>query len=568
MKLFKRPVAALVAAAVLAASALPSGASAAYAFESGRPKASKELRALASSEAKVLKALDSAVNAELKKIRDPKTRKTYADLAKTKRAGMKSVFSDIRSEVRHPSYVPVDTGNLRDAVRLSAKSALELADEIRQVAENGSAAVSESERARVESNVVAFQRELFSSPVRSVLDTYLKDGVKETGDSRFSADTPYGTVNVSVDRYASVLSMVGLAQETDFVISGDFDLQVPGPTRYHEETFEPVSGGTVDIKGSVKFDANVKVVDSTAYVLLRDYALGVSVSGSGSESAQKEIDSNVAQTKAVLDKMKGKTVSIEMPEDEFASSDLTPQEVLAKFREVLSVLDTSSLFTPERKISGSSYALGLNPKTVAKIAAVFGERVSKGEFDRENREVLASGLTYDEFGDTVSISAIDPAGEGTFELSKASDGYSLKLRTLSPRERGLIEITPEGATVRMSESSGSFSADWNRATGALEASAKERDGETLFTVTGTALLNRVDLAVNVGGKTVATLKIAKTGTTTESNLWISFDVPPLPQAQKNSVTITASGKSTLESGSFTVEVPTDSVDIEALIGDK
>jgi hypothetical protein len=264
----------------------------------------KELKKLANAEYKVMNAFDVATKKELSKIRDPKLRKQYSDIAKAKRDGMRAVFSDLRSGMKFSFSTP-DVQNARDSIKLSAKGTSELLREIREAAKSKTSplSISTEETAKVESGIVGFQKDLVVMPVRSFLDAYLKDGIKETGDWKASVEVPYGKANFSLERYSSILSMVGFAQEADFVFKADYDLAIPTPTTYDNETFDPIPGGKALVKGSAMFDANVKVIKNKAYVFLRDYSLDASVSGSGTSSAD-EMKAGLAKAKASLDLFK------------------------------------------------------------------------------------------------------------------------------------------------------------------------------------------------------------------------------------------------------------------------
>ncbi|MDQ1344361.1 MAG: hypothetical protein QG650_1082, partial [Patescibacteria group bacterium] len=210
--------------------------------------APKELRKLVNLEFKVVSVLDRSAKSAISAIKDQKTRKFYADVNASKKSDLKSLFSELRSGMKYEFMTP-ETENAKDMLRFAVKGYLEFIKEARSAASGTS--VSASEKASVEAELVNFQRDLLVEPMRGVIDTYAKSDVKETGDWKGSVKTPFGNVNAKIDRYSSILSILGLSQEADFIFSADFDLELPGPTKYDPETYERIESPSVRTKGAV-----------------------------------------------------------------------------------------------------------------------------------------------------------------------------------------------------------------------------------------------------------------------------------------------------------------------------
>jgi hypothetical protein len=250
-----------------------------------------------------------------------------------------------------------------------------------------------------------------------------------------------------------------------------------------------------------------------------------------------------------------------LPED---AADAKPEAVLKKVRDALMVLESGSVFTPVRRMGEGRYALALNGKTVAALAGVFGEKVTKGELNQSNKEILASGLSYSESNGKTVISATDPRGEGTFSVSKEAAGYSLHLETIGRKDRSVFDVTPEGAKLRAKSDGAEVSGSWLRADGALSLIVSE-NGSSAFEASGTVLLNRIDLAFKLLTKDLGTFKMTRTGQTSSTELSLSFDLPATMSAEMEKVLIKSSQNATFETGTFNVEVPKDAVDIEEIL---
>lgn len=515
------------------------------------------LKKLVRLDTKLVSTLDNAAQKELAKIRDPKVRKFYSDINAAKKTALKGLFADLRSGMQYEFLAP-ETENAKDMVRFAAKGYVEFIQEVRVAAETNSiGTVSAEEKASVEAEVVNFQRDLLVTPLREVIDTYAKSDVKETGEWKGSVTSPLGTVNASVDKYTSVLSLLGLSQEADFVFNSDFDLDLPGPVQYDPETYERISTPSVKVKGAVKVDANVKLVDDTAYVLLRDYSLDVTTSATGSSA--EEFDAQLAKAKTVLSLMKGKTVKIAMPKDE---SKARPDVIVKKASEVLDVLDANSLFTPSRKIGEGKFGLSLNAKTALLVSNVFGEKLTKGDVRRADKEFASSNLVFETKDGTSTISAADPKGSGLVRMSRDASGYAFHLDNVEGTSRTVLDVSKTEMKLVTKSKTSEILGTWKDGETSFVVNAS---GQEAFRVTGTVTAKKVDVVVAVTGKDVGTVKYAKTGKDYSSDVRFEFEIPAGILDKSGKVVITSAEKGVIESGTFKIEIPKDVVDVEALI---
>lgn len=451
-------------------------------------KAPSELKKLVGLELKVVSILDRAAKKEIAKIRDAKTKKVYADIHAIKKAELKALFSELRSDMKYEFSTP-ETENARDMLRMAVKGYLEFLSDVRYATQNGGN-ITDAERWAVEAETVEFQKDLVVDPMNKILDAYARSDVKETGEWNMSFSSPYGNVNASMDRYIGILSILGFSQEIDFVLKSDFDLNLPGPTRYDPETFESLASDPTKITGDVRFDANVKIVDKYAYVLLRDYAIDITVSTGGETT--EEFESQIAEAKTMLELIKGKTVKIKMPED---GSSPRPDVVLKKLSAALDVLETESLFTPVRKIGSEKYALGLNGKTVAAIARIFEEKVTLAEWKNTDKELAKSNLSFSRANGSATISASDAKGSGEVAMKRSIDGYSFVLDSVSATNRSKLSISDSAVTFDSKSKDVVVSASW-KDSGETEVRVFSMGVETAK-LSGILLLEKADFSLSV-----------------------------------------------------------------------
>lgn len=560
MSFFKKTSAAVLASAVMiqgnAFAAINFGGDSVSAYENAyvAPAALKKLVRL---DTKVITTLDNAAKKEIAKIRDAGTRKFYSDINASKKSELRSLFSGLRSDIQYEYSAP-DAANAKDMVRFAVKGYAEFVKEVRSAAANGSViAVSTAEKASVEAELVDFQRDLLVKPLREAIDTYAKSDVKETGAWKGSVVSPFGTVNASVDRYTSILSILGVSQEADFVFNSDFDLDLPGATQYDPETYEKIATPTTKLKGSVKIDADVKLVDDYAYVLLRDYNLDVTTSATG--SALEEFNAEISKAKTSLELVKGKTVKVAMPKD---GSEARPDVVIKKAVEVLDILDGNSLLTPSRKIDEGKFGLSVNARTAAMISNVFGEKLTKGDIRRTDKELATSGLTFTKAGGVSTVRAIDPKGSGEVSMSRDAAGYAFHLDDVEGTSRTVLDVSKTAIKLVSKSKYTDVIGTWND--GATELTVSS-NGTEAFKVAGTVTAKKVDVAVAVTGKQVGTVKYEKNGNAYSSDIRFEFDIPEGIMDKSGKVTIVSTESGTIESGAFKIEVPKDVVDVEKLL---
>ena len=94
-----------------------------------------------------------------------------------------------------------------------------------------------------------------------------------------------------------------------------------------------------------------------------------------------------------------------MPKDE---SKARPDVIVKKASEVLDVLDSNSLFTPSRKIGEGKFGLSINAKTAVLVSNVFGEKLTKGDVRKADKDFASSNLVFETKDGTSTVSAADP----------------------------------------------------------------------------------------------------------------------------------------------------------------
>ena len=518
------------------------------------------LKKLVRLDTKIVAILDNSAKKEIAKIRDPKLKKLYSELNAAKKSELRSLFAELRSGMRY-EFLTAETENAKDMVRFAVKGYSEFIKEIRYVSGKGAVtAVTADEKAAVEAEVVNFQKDLIVTPLRKAIDTYAKSDVKETGEWKGSFSSPFGTVNASIDKYTSVLSMLGFSQEADFVFNSDFDLDLPGPTQYDPETYERIATPSVKLKGAVKIDANVKLVDQYAYVLLRDYSLDVTTSATG--SAAEEFDAQLVQAKSALNLMKGKTVKIAMPEE---NAKTRPDVVIKKATEVLDILDSQSLLTPARKIGEGKYALALNAKTAYLVSNVFDEKMTTSDVRKADKEFAAAGLSMTMNDGVSTIRSVDAGGSGEASMTRDASGYAFHLDSVEGKSRTVLDVSKTAIKFAMKSKTADVLGTWNDGATSLVVTTM---GTEAFKLAGTVTMKKVDVAIAVAGKQVGTVKFTQNDKAYSSDIRFEFEVPAGMMEKSGKFVITSSESGTIETGTFKIDVPKDVVDIEALIGNQ
>lgn len=158
-------------------------------------------------------------------------RKAYSDEFMDIRDSVQSVFSD--AEYSYDYMLADHIASLKKEIEAYKNLRKEIASL------SGSSlnpfSIPMDEVTSVENDTIAFQKTL-TEAVRKAIDSYDTSDIKETGKMNLSAEGSFGKIDVSIEKYTKLLSILTASQEADVVAKSTFTLNMPGSYEYNETT--------------------------------------------------------------------------------------------------------------------------------------------------------------------------------------------------------------------------------------------------------------------------------------------------------------------------------------------
>lgn len=340
----------------------------------------------------------------------------YADISNN----VKNVFSNAKygSDYMLPIYV----ANLKKEIGTYKNLRKEL------ISLNGSASnpfsIPAQETVSVESDMIDFQKILTAS-MRKALDNYDSSDFKETGKMNISTEGSFGKVDISVEKYTKILSLLTRSQEADMTAKAKFIINMPGSYKYNEisKKLEKSKGETVS--GDLSIDGSMKMIDQDLYLTLRDYSLSTNLTGKEKDALDKSLKE--------FTQYKGKTVKISLPAS--SNTKINQAEVISQLQKTLTVLEANSLFTPYKKI-GDTYTLTLKDSTIQSIGTIYGQKVQATDIAQAKKEMRKIPLLYANVDGrkTLFVRINGNSANGMASLSKQNGEYSFLLDTKNPKD--------------------------------------------------------------------------------------------------------------------------------------
>lgn len=341
----------------------------------------------------------------------------YADISNN----VKNVFSNAKygSDYMLPIYV----ANLKKEIGTYKNLRKEL------VSLNGSASnpfsIPAQETVSVENDVIDFQK-ILTGVMRKALDNYNSSDFKETGKMNISAEGSFGKVDLSVEKYTKILSLLTRSQEADIVAKAKFTINMPGSYKYNATTddYEQIKGKTVS--GDLSIDGSIKMIDQDLYLTLRDYSLSTNLTGKEKDALDKSIKE--------FTQYKGKTVKISLPSSSNKAVKINQTEIISQLKKTLSVLEENSLFTPYKKI-GDTYTMTLKDSTIQSIGTIYGKKVQVvTDIAQAKKEMRKIPLLYTNADGkkTLFVRINEKDANGMASLSKENGEYSYLLDVKNP----------------------------------------------------------------------------------------------------------------------------------------
>lgn len=333
---------------------------------------------------------------------------------------IKDVFAS--AQYSYDSELPIYMANLKKEINTYKTLRKELVS-MKGITSNPFA-IPAQETASVESDIIDFQK-ILTGVMGKALDKYDSSDFKEMGKENISAEGSFGKIDISIEKYTSILSLLTRSQEADMTAKATFTLNLPGSYEYNETTddYEQTPGKTVS--GDLSIDGSMKMIDRDMYLTLRDYSFNIDLP----ETERVSIDEflkNLAQ-------YKGKTVKISIPSSE-STTKLSSAEMLSQLKKVLMVLDTNSLLTPYKKI-GDTYTLTLKESTIESISTIYDQKMPSADIVQAKKEMRKMPLLYTTASgkSTLFVRINENNANGMASLSKQDGEYSFLLDTKNPK---------------------------------------------------------------------------------------------------------------------------------------
>lgn len=462
----------------------------------------------------------------------------YADI----REDVKNVFSNARysSDYMLPYYM--------DALKKEIGTYKTLRNEL--VLLNGSSnnpfSIPAQETASVENDVTGFQK-ILTTAMRQALDNYDSSDFKETGKMNMTAEGDFGKVDLSIEKYTKILSLLTRSQEADMTAKATFSFNMPGSYEYNKKTddYEKTPGKTVS--GELSIDGSMKVIDQDLYLTLRNYSVNTNLTGEEKDNLDKSLK-EFAQ-------YKGKTVKISLPSSSGKAVKINQAEIISQLKKTLAILEQNSLFTPYKKI-GDTYTLTLKDSTIESIGAVYDQKTSPADIAQAKKAMRKAPLFYTvASGKNTLFTYIDGnSANGTASLSKQDGEYSFLLDIHNPKDRSekaYLLVKKDFVEGRLQTSDINASIDYKNKTLSLTAQGYMQNAK----IEGPLSEENANLNFTFNGKKVGNVTWKKVADTYTYD--VLFETTLMEAFSKFHM----NGESTVTKGNFPIVAPKDVVEI-------
>lgn len=278
----------------------------------------------------------------------------------------------------------------------------------------------------VENDTIDFQKTL-TEAIRKAIDSYDTSDIKETGKMNLSAEGSFGKVDISIEKYTKLLSILTASEEADVVAHGTFSINMPGSYEYNDTTGDYEQGTGKTVTGDMSIDVSVKMIGQDVYLSLQDYSLHTNLTGTDASDLNamlKEVSS-----------FKGKTMKISLPASDLKASNMNQGELLAQVKKMLDVLDTKSLLTPLKKI-GDVYTMTLKDDTLISLAAVYNQTIDAQDIKQAKQDMRKMPLLYSVSNGKKMffVNIHDKDAVGMISLTKQDNAYSFLVDVRNPTD--------------------------------------------------------------------------------------------------------------------------------------
>ncbi len=377
--------------------------------------------------------------------------------------------------------------------------------------------ISDSEIQIIENDIISIQKD-FIAEIKKYLDTYNLSSFKETWKMNFDLSTELWNLNINIEKYSSIFSIITWSQELDVVLNVSFSWVTD------KELEKPTS-----INLDLKADINIKLIKEDLYVNLKSYKIDFNTSDEFlKETTLKQINSIKSD---ILDKIVWKTILFSWIAKN--AEQLNQADLLNKINKVFDLLSINSLFKPFKKINTEDYLLILNKNVYKQIWTIFNEKISDEDLDKWNNELRINSkhkfinLIYSKDWDNIKLS-FNTKNETTISqisLKKELNSYifewNLEWQWYTSWNKISFSIKNNYLYLDLIAEEVLMNLKWDN--NFLDAVFKTDDIN--FNVKWDLSEDKTDLQINFNSKNVWGLKINKLDTKYEYDFYLTIDIP-------------------------------------------
>lgn len=407
---------------------------------------------------------------------------------------------------------------------------------------------------KIEQDIISIQKDIISE-LKTYLDKYSDSDFKETWKANFEISSTLWKVSVNVEKYVNIFSILAGSQESDFLIKISFEWNLPWKSTYKNGKY--TKWESIKISWNLALDTNIKIIKNDLYINLKDYKISVQTS-----DKTQDINTEIKSVTQTLDKFKGKTIHLELPE----SNQVNQAEAIKKLKAILDILGSNSLLTPFKKID-NNYSLKIKEDTINKInKEVEGETSNIPSFYKELLK-----YTKDNSKITLFKEISEKWMKWKVSLIKESNSYIIEWNINDSKDdiiykwKNSLVFTIKNDYISIKSTSSvdlyDFSLIWNN--GTLDLTAKtltlaKGSKEKIISIKWTLSLDKTDLKVNYNSQDIGTIKSTKKDNnyTYEIKLNLKNIIPD------NDISINFNWEYNIETWKFNIVKPTDSIEFE------
>ena len=409
--------------------------------------------------------------------------------------------------------------------------------------------ISIEEKKKIESDILEIQKNVVSK-IKALLDNYNDSSFKESWKANFEVSSEIWKINVEIERYTNIFSILSWSQESDLLVNISFEWNIPWQASY--VNWKYIEWEKITISWSASFDVNLKMVDKNLYLNLKDYSITLK---SSDENFNESMD--LKDMTEYLDKYKGKTIRIKLPEWQ---KNLNQAETIKNIKSLLDILEKNSILTPFKKLN-NEYVLIEKSETVSLLIAKIKDFGKTWDFSKlkTSKKSYKELLRYKSENWKIILYKNINKGDSQWkiQITKENWEYSFEGNIKSKNDSFDFLIKKNSVLFNLISSDITIKSRWENNVLDFTASANSQNIKISWPLSQ----NNADLKINFNWNDVWYLKIKTEEKKTVydfnlnlSNLWLDWI---------NSLSIKLNWEYNIEKWDFKVIEPTSYIDIES-----